>query len=74
MSPVFAVSHTVVVTVSIGLKNILLTLFQPSLTVGEQDWERASFQIGVSGLVQLLMEGRLRHAGGPARISSSLLH
>ena len=73
MSPVSTVSHTVV-RVSIGLKNILLTLFQPSLTVGEQDWERASFQIGVSGLVQLLMEGRLRHASGPARISLSPLH
>ena len=48
--------------------NRLLTLAQPSLILGEQDWERESLLIWVSGLIQLLTEGRLSHARGPARI------
>ena len=43
-----------------------LTLFRPSLILGEQDWDRASFQIGVSDLILLITEGRLRHASVPA--------
>ena len=27
--------------------------------MGEQDWKRASFQTGVFGLIQLIIEGRL---------------
>ena len=41
-----------------------------SLILGEQDWDRASFQIGVSDLIQLITEGRLRHTSGPARYNS----
>ena len=42
------------------------TLCQLLLILGEQDWDRASFQIEVSDLIQLLMEGRLSRASGPA--------
>ena len=53
----------------------IIYLSRPSLFLGEQDWKRASFQTGVFGLIQLIIEGRLRHARGPAaHIPSSLLH
>ena len=39
-----------------------------SLILGEQDWDRANFQIGVSDLIKLIMEGRLRHPCGPAQL------
>ena len=64
-------------TVNIGLKNMLragtsilnyLTLFRHSLILGEQNWEGASFQSEVSGLLHIITEGRLRHASGPAQI------
>ena len=45
-----------------------LTLFRSSLILGEQDWDRVSFQTEVSGLIHLIMVGRLRHASGPAHI------
>ena len=41
-----------------------------SLILGEQVWDRASFQIGVSDLIPLITEGRLRHASGPAQHNS----
>ena len=62
----------------VKISQIIEWLFEPPLYLtfnslptifnsGEQDWDRASFQIGVSGLIQLLTEGRLRHASGPAQ-------
>ena len=51
-----------------------LTLCGLLLILGDQDWDRASFQIGVSDLIQLLTEGRLRHACGPAQYPPSPLH
>ena len=59
MSPVSSVFHTEV-TVSISLKN----MFRVGTFLGEQDWDRASFQIVESGLIQLITEGRLRHPSG----------
>ena len=47
-----------------------LTLFRPTLILGEDDWDRESFQIGVSDLIQLIMEGRLRHPSGLAQYNS----
>ena len=47
---------------------------RPLLILEVQDWIRASFQIGVSVIIQLLAEGRLRHASGPAQHSPSPLH
>ena len=47
-----------------------LTLFPPSLILGEQDWDRARLQIGVSDLIQLITEGRFRHASGPAQCNT----
>ena len=39
------------------------------LILGEQDWDRASFQIEVSDLIQLITEDRLRHARGPVHFN-----
>ena len=49
-------------TISIKTFNSLPTF----LILGDQDWDRASFQIGESDLILLIMEGRLRHASVPA--------
>ena len=38
---------------------------------GEQDRDKASFQIEESDLVQLITEGRIRHANGPAHYAHS---
>ena len=43
-----------------------LTLPQPSLILGKQDWDRTSFQTEVYGLIHLITEGRLRQTSGPA--------
>ena len=51
-------------------QNQPISLFRPSLILGEQDWDGASFQIGVSDLIQLITEGRLGHAIGPAQHNS----
>ena len=58
MSPVSPVFHTAV--------TVNLTLLRPSLILGEQDWDRASFQIGESDLIKLTTEGRPWHASGSA--------
>ena len=46
--------------------NIQFNSLPTFLILGEQDWDRASFQIKVSDLILLISEGRLRHASGPA--------
>ena len=48
---------------NIHSNNSLLTIFN----LGEQDSDRASFQIGESDFIQLITKGRLRHASGPAQ-------
>ena len=55
-------AHHISIFVRLLPDHRILTLFRPSLILWEQDWERARFQIGVSGLILLIMEGRLRHA------------
>ena len=75
MSPVSTVFHTVVtVTLNINFIPQQRTLFRPSLILGEQEWERASFMIRVSGLIQFITEGRLRHTRGPAHKKLSPFH
>ena len=51
--------------------NIIKYSQTPPTQNREQDWDRASFQIGVSDLVQLIMKGRLRHGSGPAQFTTS---
>ena len=47
--------------------SLRLTLSHPLFSwYKEQDWDRASFQVEVSGLIQLMTEGRLRRVSGPA--------
>ena len=43
------------------------------LILVEQDWDRASFQIGVSDLILLIREGRLRHASCPAHLNFGIV-
>ena len=63
MSPVPPVFHTVV-TVSIGLKNVLrVGTFIPFII---------RFQIEAPNLIQLITEDRLGHSSGPVRSSSPL--
>ena len=63
MSPVPPVFHAVV-TVSIGLKNVL--------RVGTSIPFIIRFQIEAPNLIQLLTEDRLGHSNGPVRSSSPL--
>ena len=59
---------------------ILIKTFNspPTLILGDQDYDRASYQIGISDLIHLITEGRLKHVSGSAqnfsKTSTLLLH